>query len=140
MAIFWSTFKLYVAGNDRWKEQKCKEADGWLFVTGIRGLMGKGGDGVLFGRAGTAVPLQHHGGQGQVMHTREIVGPKGMACALRNPGVQGNMAVTLNQNRRLPFESLEGRRFGGQINTKVGCGVSHLSPVYEDVSLWLGYL
>lgn len=38
-------------------------------------------------------------------------------------GVQGSLAVTLNKNRRLPFERLEGRRRGIQINTKVGTGV-----------------
>lgn len=81
--------------------------------------------GVEFGKAGTEVPLPPRGGQGQVMHAREHVGPQGMACVLRSPGVQGSSAVTLNQNRRLPFERLEGRRTGGQINTKVGCGVLH---------------
>lgn len=69
------------------------------------------------------------------MHAREIVGPQGMACALRSPGVQGSMAVTLNQNRRLPFECLQGRRMGGQINTKVGSGVSNfVTPV---PSMWI---
>lgn len=96
----------------------------WLVVREIRGRTGKGGEGVLFGRAGTAAPLLRCRGQGQVMHAREIVGPQGMACALRSPGVQGSMAATLNQNRLLPFECLEGRRTGGQINTKVGSGVS----------------
>lgn len=77
----------------------------------------------LFGKAGTEVPLPRCGGQGQVMCARERVGPRGMACALGSPGVQGSSAVTLNQNRHLPFERLEGRRTGGQINTKVGSGV-----------------
>lgn len=46
------------------------------------------------------------------MHARERVGPPGMACALGSPGVQGSSAVTLNQNRRLPFEHLKGREDG----------------------------
>lgn len=71
------------------------------------------------------MPLPLCGGQGQVMRARERVGPPGMACALGSLGVQGSSAVTLNQNRRLPFERLEGRREGGQINTKVGSGVLH---------------
>jgi len=71
------------------------------------------------------VPLPPCGGQGQVMRARERVGTPGMACVLGSPGVQGSSAVTLNQNRRLPFERLEGRRMGGQINTKVGNGVLH---------------
>lgn len=50
------------------------------------------------------------GGQGQVMHARERVGPPGMACAPGSLRVQGSSAVTLNQNRRLPFERLKGRR------------------------------
>lgn len=77
------------------------------------------------GTAGTEVPLPPSAGQGQVMRARERVGPPGMACALGSPGVQGSSAVTLNQNRRLPFERLEGRGAGGQINTKVGRGVLH---------------
>lgn len=61
-------------------------------------------------------------------------------------GVQGSSAVTLNQNRRLPFERLEGRRTGGQINTMVDSGVlhglgfaaelSHLSPVCVCVCVY----
>lgn len=97
---------------------------------GIRGRMGKGG--VLFGSAPLQFPFcaVRCGGQGQVMHAREFIGPQGMACALRSPGVQGSIAVTLNQNRLLPFECLLGRRMGGQINTKVGGGVSNfVTPV-----------
>lgn len=63
---------------------------------------------MIFGKAGSEVPLPLCGGQGQVMHARERVGPRGMACALGNPGVQGSSAVTLNQNRLLPFESWRG--------------------------------
>ena len=100
-------------------------AGGSFCVTGMAGWTGKGGDGGVFGKANTEVPLPPCGGQGQVMRARERVGPRGMACALGSPGVQGSSAVTLNQNRRLPFERLEGRRTGGQINTKVGSGVLH---------------
>ena len=100
-------------------------AGGSFCVTGMGGWTGKGGDGGVFGKANTEVPLPPCGGQGQVMRTRERAGSRGMACALGSPGVQGSSVVTLNQNRRLPFERLEGRRTGGQINTKVGSGVLH---------------
>lgn len=87
-------------------------------------------------------PLLAVAGQGQVMRARQRGGPPGMACALGIPGVQGSSAVTLNQNRHLPFERAKGRRTAGQINTKVGSGgvlcvcvceaqestLSHLSP------------
>jgi len=82
-----------------------------------------GNVGGVFHKEGTEVPLPLCGGQGQVMCTRERVGLPGMACALGGLGVQGSLAVTLNQNRRLPFERLEGRQRGERINTKVGCGV-----------------
>ena len=68
-------------------------------------------------------PFLLGGGQGQVIHNRELVGLPGMACALGSLGVQGSLAVTLNKNRRLPFERLEARWRGGRINTKVGAGV-----------------
>lgn len=55
-----------------------------------------------------------------MMRGRQHGGPPGMACALKIPGVQGSSAVTLNQNRHLPFEQPEGRRTAGQINAKVG--------------------
>lgn len=71
---------------------------------------GGGGGGEILGKAGTEVPLPPSGGQGQVMRARERVGPPGMACVLGSLRVQGSSAVTLNQNRRLPFERLEGRR------------------------------
>lgn len=135
MEVRWpSTVKPCTVNPDGRKQERLKEKDAWLVVTGIRGHTGKGGDGVLFGGAGTAVPPLHCGGQGQVMHAREIIGPQGMACALRSPGVQGSVAATLNQNRLLPFECLEGRRRGGQINTKVGSGVpTWVTPV---PSMW----
>lgn len=89
-------------------------------------------DGGWTGKGGSGGGLARHQGapstlwgQGQVMRARERVGPPEMECALRSPGVQGSSAVTLNQNRRLPFERLEGRRRVGQINTKVGSGVLH---------------
>lgn len=88
-----------------------------------KGGADRGGDGSGFGRAVTEVPLPPCGGQGQVIRARERVGPLGMACVLGSPGVQGSLAVTLNQNGRLPFECLKGRRTGGQINTKVGSDV-----------------
>lgn len=76
------------------------------------------------------------------MQAREIVVPQGMACALWSPGVQGSMAVTLNQNRLLPFECLQGRRMGGQINTKVGVHVSNfVTPVPSfGICVSLGFL
>lgn len=106
--------------------------------------MSKGGDGTLFGSAGIEVPLPRCGGQGQVMHAREHVGPWGMACALGSPGVQGSSTVTLNQNRLLPFERPQGRRMVGQINTKVGSGgfrvpseLCHTCPqLYVCISEW----
>lgn len=64
---------------------------------------------VRFVKGGTEVPLPPSGIQRQVMHAREFVGPLRMACAFESPRVQGSSAVTLNQNRRLPFECLEGR-------------------------------
>lgn len=71
---------------------------------------------VFFDKEGTEVPLPPCGGQGQVMRARERVGLSGMACALGSPGVQGSLAVTLNQNRRLPFE----RREEGRTNKHQG--------------------
>lgn len=57
---------------------------GWGGAGWVKGLMLRGGGG--FGKAGTEVPLPPRGGQGQVMHAREHVGPQGMACVLRSPG------------------------------------------------------
>lgn len=79
---------------------------------------------VVFDNEGTEVPLPLWGGQGQVMHTRECVGLLGMACVHESLKVQGNLAVTLNQNGRLPFERLEkGEMRGRRINAKVVSGV-----------------
>lgn len=66
--------------------------------------MGSGG--VVFDKEDTEIPLPLSGGQGQVMLTGECTGLLGMACVHESPEVQGNLAVTLNQNRHLPFECL----------------------------------
>lgn len=76
-----------------------------------------------FDKEGIEVPLPLCGGQGQVMCTREHDGLSGMACVHGSPGVQGNLAVTLNQNRCLPFERLEGRMRSERINTRVASDV-----------------
>lgn len=77
--------------------------------------MGKGGDGGFLGKSGMEV-MREPGSPSarQEWHVHSGVSQ----CTCSESGVQGGSAVTLNQNRRLPFERPEGRRTSGQINTR----------------------